>query len=155
MSFSRRRIAPGPRAPRLDTTRKVELSRDGTRLAYSPGIRLGSTGSERKSPGSASGRSPRAGKLFRRDEEGGSFDHTTFSPDGRRLATAWGVSNGPPSERKHWVSSWDLETGRERLHLDVPNVDTLAFSPDGRRLAVGVSAAPAGKKRASSASLTP
>ncbi len=38
--------------------------------------------------------------------------------------------------------SWDLETGRERLNLDVPYVATLAFSPNGRRLACGISAAP-------------
>ena len=45
------------------------------------------------------------------------------------------------SEAWHWVSIWDLETGRERLHLDVPLATSLAFSPDGRRLAGGLSAA--------------
>lgn len=45
-------------------------------------------------------------------------------------------------EQEHRVLSWDLETGRERLNLDVPYVATLAFSPNGRRLACGISAAP-------------
>ena len=93
------------------------------------GIRSWSTGSQSRSPGSGSGRSPTGREMFRRDEEGGSFDQTTFSPDGRRLATAWGAWQGPPSERKHWVSSWDLETGRERLHLDVPYVDYPGVQP--------------------------
>ena len=122
-------------------TRRVELSRDGTRLAYSAWTSASAQG-KRKEAGwlrvweIATGR-----ELLRRDGQRGSFDHTFFSPDGQRLATAWGMLSGPESEQKYWVSSWDLETGKERLHLDVPYLATLAFSPDGRRLAAGVSTA--------------
>ncbi len=121
--------------------RKVELSRDGTRLAF-----LG-----RDADGVDGGHPPVirlrvwdvAGgrEVFRYDHEGGDVDHAAFSPDGKRLATAWHVWNRPKAERTHWVSVWYLETGLERLHIDVPHATILAFSPDGRQLAGGLSPA--------------
>jgi WD40 repeat protein len=52
------------------------------------------------------------------------------------------VWNDSQPERKRWEhrgTIWDLETGQEALHLDVPLPTTLAFSSDGRRLAGGLS----------------
>src|SRR5262249_1971426 len=83
-------------------------------------------------------------EVFHRDDEGAFLHQAAFSPDGRRLATTWSVWNDSRPERKrweHWLSIWDLETGRERLHLDVSLPMTLAFSPDGRRIAGGLSSA--------------
>ncbi len=122
---------------------RLELSRDGTRLAYSawedaPGDGRGNGVARLRVWDLAAGR-----EVLRRDDQGGSFHSAAFSPDGRRLATAWwGESNVSRLEQKHRVLSWDLETGRERLNLDVPYRPALAFSPDGRRLAGGISAEP-------------
>ena len=84
--------------------------------------------------------------MFHRDDERAFLFHAAFSPDGRQLAATWGVWNAPgrAGRWEYWISIWDLETGRERLHRDVPLTATLAFSPDGRRLAGGLSAAWAG-----------
>ncbi len=133
--------APSNHAVTVSRSSKVELSRDGARLAYSCRALTLPLGKPKEVPRLrvweiASGR-----ELFRRDEEQGSFLHTIFSPDGRRLATTSAEMHGPITERNHKVWIWDLETGRELLRLDVPNVAALAFSPDGRRLAGRVSAA--------------
>jgi WD40 repeat protein len=122
------------------STRRFALSRDGTRLAYSA---WDSTHGKAQELARlrvweiATGR-----EIFRRDDEKGSVHNTTFSPDGRWLAMAWGVLSGPEKEQEHWVSIWDLETGKERLHRGVPYLAAVAFRPDGRRLASAVSAAP-------------
>jgi WD40 repeat protein len=121
--------------------KKVALSRDGTRLVY-----------HGWDPGDADGKKP-LGRLrawdvatgrevFHRDDEWAYLHRAAFSPDGRRLATGFSMWNDTPAERRrwaHWVSIWDLETGQERLHLDVQLPTTLAFSPDGGRLAGGMS----------------
>ena len=129
-----------PASATTDNTRNVELSRDGMLLAYS-GWTSTSADGKRKETGRlrvweiATGR-----EILRRDGEAGAFPHATFSPDGRQLATAWGVSS-TEVEQKSWISVWDLETDKERQHIDVPTLPRLAFSPDGRRLAGGVSTA--------------
>jgi WD40 repeat protein len=134
---------PAGRTTPLLSPKKVVLNRDGTRLAYhgwDPG------GMDRKKPVGrlrawdvATGR-----EVFHRDDEGALLYHAAFSPDGRQLATTWSVWDDSRADRKHWehwVSIWDLETDRERLHLEAPLPTTLAFSPDGRRLAGGLSSA--------------
>jgi WD40 repeat protein len=54
----------------------------------------------------------------------------TFSPDGRRVATA---------SRDGTAKVWEASTGAELLTLygDGAGVGSVAFSPDGTRLAVG------------------
>jgi WD40 repeat protein len=160
---------PAGHATPLFSPKKVELSRDGSRVAYhgwdpggmegksKPVGRLRVWGVEGRTglQGIPQGKSKPVGRLrvwevatgrevFHRDDEGAFLHQAAFSPDGRRLATTWSVWNDSRAERKrweHWISIWDLETGRERLHLDVPLPTTLAFSPDGRRLAGGLSSA--------------
>ena len=133
---------PAGHSTPLSSPKKVELTRDGTRLAY-----------HGWDPGTVSRNSKPIGRLrvwdvatgrdvFHHDDEGAFLHSAAFSPDGRQLAMAWSVWNDSPANAKrweHWISIWDLETGRERLHLDVPLPATLAFSPDGRRLAGGLS----------------
>ncbi len=114
----------GYSTPLMDP-KKVVLSRDGTRVAY-----------HGWDPRQVDGKPKTVGRLrvwdvatgrevFHREGEleRGLLYHAAFSPDGRRLATAWSVWNDSQPEPKrweYWVSIWDLETGRERLHLDVP-----------------------------------
>src|SRR5262249_27611920 len=65
---------------------------------------------------------PRAGVSWR-----GPTEAASWSPDGRRLATA----NG-------WVSVWDAATGRELFTLRGHKyAKAVAWSPDGERLASG------------------
>jgi WD40 repeat protein len=62
----------------------------------------------------------------------------TFSPDGKRLASAGGLYD---DDKKKWLTGeikiWDVATGRlERSLKGHPNrANRVAFSPDGRRLA--------------------
>ncbi len=124
--------------------KKVILSRDGTRLVYHDWDPVGSGGKPQHVGHLRIWDVETGREVFRRDEARGSLYHAAFSPDGRRLAATWRVWNDSQPDRKrweHWISIWDLETGRERLHLGVPHAATLAFSPDGRRLAVGLSSA--------------
>src|SRR5262249_53945593 len=58
--------------------------------------------------------------------KGGSL---TFSPDGKRLATASRPDQGGA------VKMWDAQTGQELTTLHTGAVDSVAFSPDGKRLA--------------------
>ncbi len=138
--------APAARDASAGSIRRVELSRDGTRVAYAArdwngSARRGAIARLR------AWEIPSGRELFRRDDEGGSFGHLAFSSDGRRLAATWNAWHGSPPGSKYRVSSWDLETGRERVHLDAPYEVTLALSPDGRRLAAGVSAVPGLEKK--------
>ena len=131
--------------------RRVALSRDGTRLAC-----FGSD-ANRVDGEPVDWKQKEVGRLrvwdvdggrevFRRDCPGRVFQDAAFSPDGRRLATASGVFRGPRPEQKHRISLWDLETGEERLHLEVHFATSLTFSPDGRRLAGRVYDAPDGEE---------
>jgi eukaryotic-like serine/threonine-protein kinase len=133
---------PAGHSTPLFSPKKVGLSRDGTRLAYHGWDPRG-VGGKSKPIGRlrvwdvATGR-----EVFHHDDAGAFLYSAEFNPDGRQLATTWSVWNDSRPEAKrweHWVSIWDLETGRERLHLEVPMPTTLAFSPDGRRLAGGMS----------------
>jgi WD40 repeat protein len=61
-----------------------------------------------------------------------------FSPDGKLLASAGGLSsNEGPGNRPRKVYLWDTVTGREIRHLDVDAVSILcvAFSPKGNLVA--------------------
>src|SRR5262249_15099515 len=124
--------------------RRVALSRDGTRLAYSVWAWNGPVEKQVLVARLRVWEIASSRELFRRDDRECSFNHLTFSADGRRLAATLSARHGAASGRKYRISSWDLETGRERVHLDEPNDVALAFSfsPDGRRLAVGLSAVP-------------
>ena len=58
------------------------------------------------------------------------IERISFSPDGKRLASAGG---------DRAVRVWSTETGKEiqTLPFDTPRIDALAFGPDGQRLAAG------------------
>jgi len=138
-------VAPAVLTTPLLSPKKVELSPDGTRVAYH-----GWDSSRSKEKPRDLGRLrvwdvATGREVFHRDDQlegGGLLYHATFSPDGRRLAATWSVWNDSQPERKHWehrVEIWDLETGQKRLRRDVPLPTKLAFSPDGRRLAGGLS----------------
>jgi WD40 repeat protein len=61
----------------------------------------------------------------------GTFLQFTFSPDGRRIATNGGLTNGERGE----VKVWDTATGRELLTLRTTGRrSAILFSPDGNRL---------------------
>jgi WD40 repeat protein/serine/threonine protein kinase len=80
---------------------------------------------------------------------GGSIDHLTFSPDGKRLAGVIGPAPFGAPGGESVVRVWDAATGGElRTFPGTPQrVAHLAFSPDGRRLAAVVSVKEAGKQR--------
>jgi serine/threonine protein kinase/WD40 repeat protein len=132
--------------------KRAVLSHDGTRLAHYSQEAGGADGTSKivnrlRVWDVATGR-----EVFHRDVEiaDGDMFHAAFSPDGRRLATTWTVpkvSQGKPRRWEYWASIWDLETGRESLHLDLPIATSLAFSPDGRRIAGGLSFAGASPGR--------
>jgi WD40 repeat protein len=140
---------PALDCPRINfSDRAVQLSHDGTRLAYRATYRFRTDGAEKmvvqiRASNIAAGRS-----VFHRDREetdgldaGFRSDEVAFSPDGRLLATLaarGSLSAGPLSARKTSLSVWELDSGEERLQRDL-NGDFLArivFSPDGRRFAV-------------------
>jgi WD40 repeat protein len=61
----------------------------------------------------------------------GEFQHFTFSPNGRRIATSWGMTNAPEGE----IKLWDTATGREVLTLKTSGRRAqVAFNKDGHRL---------------------
>lgn len=62
-----------------------------------------------------------------------------FSPDGKRLATAGGVTKVRGHLPKGMVKIWDVETGKELRQLDElsARADAVAFSADGTYLAAG------------------
>jgi WD40 repeat protein/serine/threonine protein kinase/tetratricopeptide (TPR) repeat protein len=60
-----------------------------------------------------------------------------FHPDGRRIASAGGDDLGRESARDCRVLVWEVDSGRELLHLEghAGQVRWVTFSPDGRHLA--------------------
>lgn len=70
---------------------------------------------------------PSTGALIRTIAEGGSFSQATFSPDGRRLATA---------SLDGIACVWDVADGRERMRLDgqAQVIRDVAFSASGHAL---------------------
>jgi serine/threonine protein kinase/WD40 repeat protein len=134
----------------LLSAKKVALCRDGTRVAFHAWDSPAATGKPK-----AVGRlrvwdvdSRR--ELFTREDDGSLLDRAAFTADGRALATAWSVWNDSKPEHKHWehwISIWDIASGREQLHLEVPLPTTLEFSPDGRQLAGGLSSSSSGPGR--------
>ena len=119
----------------------VQLSPDGTRLAFAVRSRTPSDSKRKEIAEVRVWDIATRRQVLRRDDERGVLPRIAFSPDGRRLATVCGQWSGPQSKRKHYVLVSDLETGRELLRLDGPNVGALTFSPDGRRLAGRISTA--------------
>ena len=127
----------------------VLLSRDGARLAYSSLV--GFTSDAKRKGVSllrvwdvATGR-----ELFHHTGEGDMLTPTNFSPDGRFLATEGVLLDRTISSLsvEAFVSIWDLDTGKEQLHLDAgAKVEALVFSPDGRRLAAGLALYGFGRK---------
>jgi eukaryotic-like serine/threonine-protein kinase len=122
--------------------RAVELSRDGTRLAYRATHRSRTDGPEKlvvqfRAWDIATGRS-----VFHREREetialdaGLYFDDVALSSDGRLLATV--AARGSSSARKSLLSVWELDSGLERLHRDLDGdlLHRVVFSPDSRRVA--------------------
>ncbi len=93
------------------------------------------TGSKRRSAGSGSGMSPEAGRCSVAIARGVSSTTRPSVPTVAGWPRHRGCFAAPVRSESTWVSLWDLETGQERLHLEVPFASSLAFSPDGRRLA--------------------
>ena len=66
-----------------------------------------------------------------------------WSPDGMRIATAWGLDNpsqvGGKNVRAPIAKIWDVLKGRElRVITDYGSVSSLAWNTDGKRLAIGM-----------------
>jgi WD40 repeat protein len=124
------------------------LSRDGTRLAAGvPGLGGKQARPEIKVFDAATGRELVA---FPPPAPGGSIDHLTFSPDGKRLAGVVGPGLfAGAAGGESVVRVWDAATGGElRAFPGTPRrIAHLAFSPDGRRLAAVVSAKEREKQR--------
>ena len=67
-----------------------------------------------------------------------------FSPDGRQLLTSFAYGQRGQAAFRHYISVWDVATGREIRRLPITRPDTspahlacAAFSSDGRMVAVG------------------
>jgi WD40 repeat protein len=102
--------------------RRLAFSPDGTRLAAGHRVWDSATGREIAALKAKAGHRPRWGG-----------EGVAFSPDGKRVASAW----------LDHISIWDAQTGEEIVALNEPRnrrlsgSDALAFDPDGRLLACG------------------
>jgi WD40 repeat protein len=109
-----------------ETTRAVDVSRDGRLLAYD----MQSVGSDRKTLNEIIVWDLDRDRQVTRFDNRGVVDDLTFAPDGRTLASSSGVQG---------VVLWEVATGKElaRLTGHKDGVSKLAFSPDGTYLAAG------------------
>ncbi len=134
---------PALNGPRISLTRRaVQLSRDGTRLAYHATYQSRADGAEKRVVQIRAWHIVTGRSIFHRDREeiiardlDLNSDVVALSSDGRLLATV--AARGPLSSASSTLSVWELDSGEERLHRDLDGVflQTIVFSPDGRRVA--------------------
>ena len=159
----RQRPFHGDRRPRgpprllVRAPRRSSSAATARRLAYPAGIRAGGREARRRSAGSASGMSRRAGRCSAAMATGACLPSRGLQS--RRSTAGHGigsVSTAPRPERKHWdLVSMGPRDGPGAAAPGRAVRDSLAFSPDGRRLAGRVYPRRPGRRWASSASGTP